>query len=136
MRANPLSEVLYGLTRAGRAQLDYLGLVVVQAVVQFLWWPKHGVAQMLASQHGPDTLMAVVVAIGLSMAYHSVRAGAEEFLLPGQRGLHDWVRATPLSLGRLLLGYVSGQLLQGLHMLLLSLPLMLIAFTVSGGEWG
>ncbi len=136
MRANPLvMEVLYGLTRQGRAQLDYLGLLVVQAVVLFLWWPKNGVAQMLESQHGPDTLMAVIVAIGIATAYHSVRAGAEEFLLPGQRGLRDWALATPLSLGRVIRGYVSGQLVHSLHMLLLSMPLILIAFTVSGGKW-
>ena len=37
MRANPLvTEVLVGLTRQGRAQLDYLALLVVQAVTLFL----------------------------------------------------------------------------------------------------
>jgi hypothetical protein len=136
MRINPLvAEVLYGLTRMGRAQLDWLGLLAVQAVVLFLWWPKHGVAQMLQTQHGPDTLLAVVIAIGVATAYHSVRAGAEEFLLPGQRGLRDWALASPLGLGHVMRGYVSGQLLHSLHMLLLASPLLLIAFTVSGGEW-
>ena len=102
----------------------------------FLWWPKHGVTQMLDSQHGPDTLMAVVIAIGLSMAYHSVRAGAEEFLLPGQRPLDDWILARSVGLGAVLLRYVAGQLAHGLHMLLISSPLVAVAFTVSGGEWG
>lgn len=137
MRANPLvNEVLYGLARTGKAQLDYLALLVVQAIVLFLWWPNTGVVQMLESQHGPDTLAAVIMAIGITTAYHAVRAGAEEFLLPGQHGLRDWACSTNLSLGRILHGYVWGQLVHSLHALALSAPLVLMAFTVSGGAWG
>jgi hypothetical protein len=136
MRINPLvTEVLVGLTRPGKAQLDYLALLLVQAVVLFLWWPKNGVAQMLESQHGPDTLIAVVIAVGATTAYHALRAGAEEFVLPGQHGLRDWALATPLGLGRVLRGYALGQIVHSLHLLMLSAPLVLIAFTVSGGEW-
>lgn len=136
MRSNPLfTEVLVGLTRYGQAQLDYLGLLLLQAVVLFLWWPKIGVAQMLASQHGPHTLAAVVMAVGVTMAYFALRAGAEEILLPGQHGLRDWALATPLGLGRILRGYLLGQLVHSLYLLALSSPLLLMAFTVSGGEW-
>ena len=136
MRSNPLvTEVLAGLSRSGKAQLDYLGLMVLQAVVLFLWWPKLGVAQMLESQHGPHTLAAVVMAVGVTTAYFALRAGAEEILLPGQHGLRDWALATPLGLGRVLRGYLLGQLVHSLYLLALSSPLMLMAFTVSGGEW-
>ena len=84
MRSNPLvTEVLVGLTGRGKAQLDYLGLLLLQAVVLFLWWPKSGVAPMLESQYGPRTLAAVVMAVGVAMAYLALRAGAEEILLPG-----------------------------------------------------
>jgi hypothetical protein len=136
MRSNPLvTEVLVGLTRSGKAQLDYLGLLLVQAVVLFLWWPKIGVMQMLESQHGPHTLAAVVMAVGATTAYFALRAGAEEVLLPGQHGLRDWALATPLGLGRVLRGYLLGQLVHSVYMLALSSPLLLMAFTVSGGEW-
>ena len=136
MRDNPLvTEVLVGLTRHGQAQLDYLGLLLLQALVLFLWWPKDGVAQMLESQHGPHALTAVVMAVGVTTAYFALRAGAEEILLPGQHGLRDWALATPLGLGRILSGYVLGQLVHSLHLLALSSPLLLMAFTVSGGEW-
>jgi hypothetical protein len=90
---------------------------------------------MLESGHGPDTLTAVAVAFGATSAYHAVRAGAEEFLLPGQHGLRDWALATPLRLRRVLAGYVGGQLVHHLHLLALSSPFLLMAFTVSGGEW-
>ena len=74
--------------------------------------------------------------MGVTMAYFALRAGAEEILLPGQHGLRDWALATPLGLGRILRGYVLGQLVHSLHLLALSSPLLLMAFTVSGGEWG
>ncbi len=136
MRSNPLvTEVFAGLTRSGKAQLDYLGLLLLQAVVLFLWWPKVGVAQMLENQHGPHTLAAVVMAVGVTTAYFSLRAGAEEIMLPGQHGLRDWALATPLGLGRVLRGYLMGQLVHSLYLLALSSPLLLMAFTVSGGEW-
>ena len=48
-------------------------VVLLQAVVLFLWWPKSGVAQMLESQHGPHTLAAVVMAVGVTMAYFALR---------------------------------------------------------------
>ncbi len=136
MRGNPLvTEVLVGLARCGKAQLDYLGLLLLQAVVLFLWWPKAGVTQMLESQHGPHTLAAVVMAVGVTTAYFALRAGAEEVLLPGQHGLRDWALATPLGLGRVLRGYLLGQLIHSLYLLALSSPLLLLVFTVSGGEW-
>lgn len=136
MRSNPLvTEVLVGLTRGGKAQLDYLGLLLLQAVVLFLWWPKFGVEQMLESQHGPHVLAAVVMAVGVTLAYFALRAGAEEILLPGQHGLRDWALATPLGLGRILRGYLLGQLVHSLYLLALSSPLLLMVFTVSGGEW-
>ena len=136
MHSNPLlREVLVGLTKGGRAQLDYLGLLLLQAVVLLLWWPKSGVTQVLESQHGPNTLVAVVMAIGVTTAYVAARAGAEEFVLPGQHGLRDWALATPLDLGRVVRGYLLGQFVHSVHLVILSAPLILIAFTVSGGEW-
>ena len=136
MRSNPLvTEVLVGLTRKGSAQLDHLGLLLLQAAVLFVWWHKGDVAELLASQHSPYTLAAVVMAMAVAMAYIALRAGAEVILLPGQHGLRDWALATPLDLGRILRGYLVGQLVHSLHLLALSSPMLLMAFTVSGGEW-
>jgi hypothetical protein len=135
MRINPLvSEVLAGLNRPGKAQLDYLGLLLVQAVVVFLWWPKDGIAQALQSQQTPRTLIALVMAVGVTTAYFALRAGAEVIALPGQRGLREWARA-PLPAGSIVSGYIVGQLVHSLHLVVLSSPLLLMAFTLSGGEW-
>jgi hypothetical protein len=136
MGSNPLvTEVLVGLTRKGSAQIDHLGLLLLQAAVLFVLWPKGDVTELLANQHSPYTLAAVVMAMGVATAYIALRAGAEEILLPGQHGLRDWALATPLSLGRILRGYLVGQLVHSGHLLVLSSPLLLMAFTVSGGEW-
>jgi hypothetical protein len=136
MRINPLvTEVLRGLARPGQAHLDHLGLLLLQGVVVLLWWPRDPLTQVLESQSGPNVLTALVMAFGATAAYLSLRIGAEEVLLPGQHGLRDWTLATPLGLGRILHGYVLGQLLLCLYLLALASPLLLMAFTVSGGEW-
>lgn len=135
MRANPLvTEVLTGLNRPGKAHFYYLGMLLLQAIVVFLWWPKDGIAQALQSQHGPRTLLALVMAVGVTTAYFALRAGAEETALPGQRGLRQWARSD-LPAGSILSGYVAGQFLHSLQLLVLSSPLLLAAFTVSGAEW-
>ena len=47
-RANPLlGEALRGLAGAGQAQHAYLGCLLVQAAVLFLWWPKRGLFRVL-----------------------------------------------------------------------------------------
>lgn len=136
MRRNPLvTEVLTGLARPGRAQLDHLGVLLVQAMVVLLWWPRDDMALMLEGQQGPDTLAALVIALGMATAYVAARAGAEELMLPGQHGLRDWALATPLALGRIVSGCLLGQLVHSLHLVAMAAPLVLMAFTVSGGEW-
>jgi hypothetical protein len=137
MRGNPLvGEVLAGLGRRGTVHFHVFGALVLPAAVLIAWWPKTGLEQLLEARHGPETLTAVVIALGIAMAYLALRCGAEEIMLPGQHGLRDWALATPLKLGRILRGYLAGQLLFSLHFVLLSLPILVMAFTVSGGEWG
>jgi hypothetical protein len=136
MRRNPLvTELFSGLLRVGYAQFYCLGLLLLQACVLFVYWPKDGVAELLASQASPHALSAVVMALGAALAYFALRIGSEEILLPGQHGLRDWALATELSLGRIMRGYLLGQIVHSIHLALLSSPLILMAFTVSGGEW-
>jgi len=136
MRANPLlREYLRGLAGSGRAHQDYLLYLFLQAVVLFIWWPKDTLPEALAAAQTPNTLLAAVLAAGAAVSWFAARTGAEEVLLPGQNGLRDWAAATPLPLGKLLRGYVAGHLVHTGALVALSLPLVLCAFTVSGGEW-
>lgn len=135
-RSNPLVvEVVRGLAGSGPAQVVYLGCLGIQALALFLWWPRRELFQSLANESGPNALLAVVIALGLTLAYYSARAGAEEFLLAGQQPLCEWAVSTPLPLPRVLRGYLIGHLVQTLHALALSSPLLLTAFSVGGGEW-
>ena len=135
-RHNPLVvEVSRGLAGAGPSQVGYLGYLTLQALVLFIWWPKSELYRVLAAESAPNTLLAVIIGLGVTVAYYGIRAGAEEILLPGQQPLGEWVLATPLALGRILFGYLCGHLLQTLHAIVLSLPLLLAAFSVAGGEW-
>ena len=136
MRANPLViETLHGMTRAGRAQIDYLLYLFVLAAAVFIWWPKQTLMDILRHQDPPDALFAGLVVYGAILAYYSLRAGAEEFLLEGQHGLRDWAIGSDLRLPRILLGYLGAHLLHSTHLVALSLPILLLAFHVSGGQW-
>ena len=74
MHSNPLViEVLSGLTRQSYAQLYYLSMLALQGGTLFVLWPKGGIDELLASQHSPYALAAVVMAMGLSMAYRRQR---------------------------------------------------------------
>lgn len=135
-RTNPLAaEVIRGLAGRGAAQHAYLNYLFLQAIVLLVWWPKGGLVDALHREEGPDTLVAVLMAVGVTVAYYSLRAGAEEILLPGQHPLREWTVATPLATGRILRGYLAGHLVQVGHALAMSSPLVLAAFSVAGGGW-
>lgn len=136
MRANPLLvETLRGIAAPGRAQSDYLNYLLIQAIVVVVWWPKDALLDALGRGQVPDTLRASVLAAGAAVAYFSVRAGAEEVRLTGQHGIREWALASPLSLGRVLAGYLQAQVVLAAYLTLLATPPVLMAFAVSGGEW-
>ncbi len=136
MRINPLIiEATDGLTRTSRAQMDYVLYLFLLATTVFIWWPKHSLTETLQRQDPPDTLLAALMVFGALLAYYSVRAGAEEILLDGQNGIRDWAVGSDLSLPRILLGYLSAQLLHSVHLVVLALPIILLAFHISGGQW-
>lgn len=129
---NPLMiETGNGLFRVGQFHLDYLNYLLIQAAVLFLWWPKSSLSQQLDAESGPNTLLAVLIAFALTLAYHSLRAGAEEVLLPGQQPLRQWSSTPSLSTGAIVRGYIGAQSLLMAHALFLSAPLILMAYTAS-----
>ena len=136
MRANQLVvETLHGVKHPGRAQMDYLLYLFVLASAVFIWWPKHSLTETLQRQNAPDTLLAGLLVCGAIIAWFSARAGAEEFLLDGQLGLRDWTVGTTMTLPNILFGYLCSHLLQTAHLIALSLPIILLAFHISGGQW-
>ena len=136
MRSNPLIlETVRGLLAPGTPQPASLMVLLLPAAALLLWWPKARLVAVLQSYDSPDTLLAVLIALGVSVAWHGVRLGGEEILLPGQHGLQDWVIATPLSLSRIMVGFVLAHLLELAHLLLLVAPFPLLAMAVSGSDW-
>lgn len=136
MRVNPLiAETLRGLVGVGQAQLAYLNCLLLQAVVVLFWWPKRTLSEALMNENPPDTLLAMIIALGVTSAYHALRTGGEEVLVAEQQPLRGWVVATPLSLPRILMGFLTGRILQTLQAMFLSLPLVLAAYSVGGGDW-
>lgn len=136
MRLNPVfNETCVGLVKPSQAQLDFLLYLFVLSMGVFIWWPRHSVLETMLHHDPPNTLLVAVLLCGAIIAYYSLRAGAEEIFLHGQHGLQDWTVGTSLPLMSILRGYINAQLLQSVHLLALSSPLVLITFNVSGGQW-
>lgn len=136
IRVNPLlAETLRGLVGVGQAQLAYLNCLLLQAVVVLFWWPKRTLSEALMNENPPDTLLAVIIALGVTTAYYALRTGGEEVLVAEQQPLRGWVVATRLSLPRILIGFLLGRFLQTLQAMFLSLPLVLAAYSVGSGTW-
>ena len=140
MRAKPLAnplviDTLRGIAQPNRAQKDCLFYLLALAVAVFIWWPKQSLTEVLQQQNSPDTLLVALLGCGALVAWFSVRAGAEDFAFDGQHGLRDWIAGTRLALSRILSGYLYSHLLQCVHLVALSLPIILLAFSVSGGQW-
>lgn len=133
MRLDPLIvETLRGLRGCGSLQAGWLNAMALQALVLLLWWPKREFYESLQRHSGPDTLYAVLLVVGVTLAWQALRTGAEELALPGQQSLREWALVTALPGWRLTLGQAGAQLLQASHALALSAPLLLVAASVSG----
>lgn len=136
-RSRPLVvETLRGLASVGTWQSGWLAMLLIVAGTLLLWWPKQELPRALANGDGPDTLSAVLVALGLVMAYQAMRAGAEEIRFVEQPSLREWVVATPLPVKRIVGEHVLAQLVQVACMQLLALPLILPAMGIAGAPWG
>ncbi|MGI9302890.1 MAG: hypothetical protein ACR2RB_09305 [Gammaproteobacteria bacterium] len=136
MQGNGLtSEAWRGLISFGRPQAVYLHCLVVQAVAVLIWWPGGGLYGALATQKSPNTLLVVLTALGVSLSYQSIRIGAEELLFPDQQPLRGRIVSTRLAVWRILLGYLGAHVIQTLHWVALSTPVLLAAWSVGGGDW-
>ncbi|MFT5446784.1 MAG: hypothetical protein ACI9DC_001959 [Gammaproteobacteria bacterium] len=134
--ANPLViDTVRGIAQSSRVHKDCLLYLLGLATVVFIWWPKQSLTEVLQRQNSPDTLLVALLGCGAIVAWFSARAGAEDFALNGQHGLRDWVAGTPLALSKILSGYLYSHLLQCVHLVALTLPIILLTFSVSGGQW-
>jgi hypothetical protein len=108
----------------GHLTRRYFGLLLLQALALFMWWPKSDLVDVLVTQSPPATLLALLVVVLPCMAYGQLRCG--EALLaemgPALAGA-GWRRCLSAHLG--------AQIGVLLHALALSSPLVLIAWSVS-----
>lgn len=129
------TEAWRGLCSPGRPQLAYLGCLVVQALAVLIWWPESRLRGVLQAESAPDTLFMALVLLAVSLSYQNIRLGAEELMFTGQQSLREWLLSTRLPLWRILLGYSIGHCLQTLHWIMLSMPIVLVAWSVASGDW-
>ena len=136
MRVHPLITEA-GRVIAGGATLKeaYFAMLVTQAVVLVLWWPKLTLVEALVSASAPVTLTALFIAIGVTLAYQALRVGVEEVAMAERQSMREWVIGARLPVVPLLLGWLGAQLLHATHWLLLAAPFIAIAAPLSGSPW-
>lgn len=105
---------------AGELTRGYFGLLLVQALALFTWWPKNDLVDVLVARSPPVTLVALLVVTVLCLGYRQLRCG--ESLVPAPLADAGTTRAWTHLLAQL---RVLG------HSLMLSSPLILIAWSVS-----
>ena len=93
IRMNPLLvEAVRGISLGGTASASYMNLLLLQAGVLVLWWPKLRLVDALEANDGPMTLAAIVIAVGLCLAFQAARQGMEEVTGEEAATVHEWVR--------------------------------------------
>lgn len=125
-------ETLRGLAVYGRPQTAYFYCLIAQAIAVVLWWPKN---TRDFSHSSPLALFAVLIALGATLSYHSMRVGAEEVMFSNQQSIREWLIATKVPLSNLYGGYLVAHIIQTLYWILLSCPLVVVAWSVDGGNW-
>jgi hypothetical protein len=135
LRAPIITEALRGLTGVGSAQTGYFGMLGILAAALALWWPKQTLTGALDAGNGPDTLAAVLIALGAVLTYHGSRIGAEEVRFVEQQSLREWFVSTPLSAFRVVSEFALAQGLMVTHLIVLALPFVLCAAALAGGPW-
>ena len=130
---NPLVlEAWRGLSSFNAFHKAWLSYMFLQACALAVWWPDADITDRLEMHDAPEPLLAVLIALGVSVAYLSLRLGAEEILLEGQFSLREWV-TSEVGIGRLAAGSVLAHLLSAGYLVLMSSPLLLVSYTVGGG---
>lgn len=136
IRMNPLLvEAVRGISLGGTASASYMNLLLLQAGVLVLWWPKLRLVDALEANDGPMTLAAIVIAVGLCLAYQAARQGMEEVTGEEAVTVHEWVHGTTLPIYRVLQGLLMAKFVQTLYGFVLSAPLIACALALAGTPW-
>jgi hypothetical protein len=110
----------------GSYGLNYL---IVLCIVLFITWPKEG---FLSLRDLPFTYNALGGSIVIILAYLNFSQGSHKAFGSKYVSVHDWFVLAPLRAGTFLRGYVAVGLVDLCFYWTLSLPLLILAASVSG----
>lgn len=103
--------------------------LIILSIVLFITWPKEG---FLNLRDLPFTYIPLGVAMLGILAYINFSQGSRKVLGTGYISLHDWLTLAPVKAGTFLRGYLATGFLECLFFWGLSLPLIVLAASVSG----
>jgi hypothetical protein len=110
----------------GSYGLNYL---IVLCIVLFITWPKEG---FLSLRDLPFTYNALGGSIVIILAYLNFSQGSHKAFGSKYVSVHDWFVLAPLRAGTFLRGYIAVGLVDLCFYWTLSLPLLILAASVSG----
>lgn len=115
------------------AYKHYLSAMTLQVLALLVWWPKRSLAETLAQQGTPSTLLAVLYAVGLTATFTAVRDAGGELELELARGERsaNITMAPPPALAWCEL---KALLARCVLWMLMSLPLIVAAASVSAAQ--
>jgi hypothetical protein len=116
----------YRHSTRGSYGLNYL---IVLCIVLFITWPKEG---FLSLRDLPFTYNALGGSIVIILAYLNFSQGSHKAFGSKYVSVHDWFVLAPLRAGTFLRGYVAVGLVDLCFYWTLSLPLLILAASVSG----
>jgi hypothetical protein len=106
-----------------------LNYLIVLSIVLFVTWPKEG---FISLRDLPFTYNALGGSIVIILAYLNFSQGSRKTFGSKYVSLHDWFVLAPLRAGTFLRGYVAVGLVDLCFYWGLSLPLLVLAASVSG----
>lgn len=106
--------------------MNYLAFL---STVLFITWPKEG---FLSLRDLPFTYNALGGSVMIVLTYLNLSQGARRLFGSTYISLHDWLRLGPVEAGPLLRGYLAVSFLDTLFFWALSVPLLVLAASVSG----
>lgn len=115
------------------AYKHYLSAMTLQVLALLVWWPKRSLAETLAQQGTPSTLLAVLYAVGLTATFTALRDAGGELeleLARGERSPNISMTAPPT----LAWCECKALLARCVLWLLMSLPLIVAAASVSAAQ--
>ncbi|MDA3811852.1 MAG: hypothetical protein PF518_16150 [Spirochaetaceae bacterium] len=129
---NPLFEeqIRVGFINFNMVRLHLVGLGVITVLV-FLFYPEKDISYYLARSTKPDLFNIAFFSVSAFLTYLTIKTAIFSIEVAHVISIHDWFLYTKLKIGTYLWGRISYGIFYTFFILVMFLPLLLVAASVS-----